>query len=176
MTQTPHRGTYHPPGSLLDENPGSTLNANQHNGLVLDSADLDRPNHLADRALTEHARRLLELTMSPERQSLAQPVEQSIMLLLPSGRATVQTCADLLSLTVRTLQRGLDAEGTSFSLLLAKVRTHLARRYLANPRTRITDVASMLGYGSIGAFTRWHGQTFGQPPRKMRKRLGAVQA
>ncbi len=123
-------------------------------------------------ALADHARRLLESTMSTERQSLAQQVEQSILLLLPSGRATIQTCADLLGLTVRTLQRGLDAEETSFSLLLGKARVQLASRYLANPRNRITDVAAMLGYGSIGAFTRWHGQTFGQPPRKMRKSMG----
>ena len=145
----------------------------EFNGIVLDSADLDRPNHRADSALADHARRLLESTMSTERQSLAQQVEQSILLLLPSGRATIQTCADLLGLTVRTLQRGLVAEETSFSLLLGKARVHLASRYLANPRNRITDVATMLGYGSIGAFTRWHGQTFGQPPRKMRKSMRA---
>jgi hypothetical protein len=30
LTHPPHRGTYLPPGSLLDENPGSTLSANQH--------------------------------------------------------------------------------------------------------------------------------------------------
>ena len=30
MTPRPHRGTYHPPGSILDGNPGSTLSGNQH--------------------------------------------------------------------------------------------------------------------------------------------------
>ena len=145
----------------------------EFNGIVLAKGDLDRRNHRADIALAEHARRLLELTMSPERHSLSQQVEQSILLLLPSGRATIQTCGDLLGMTVRTMQRGLDADGTSFSALLNKARMQLASRYLANPRTRITDVASMLGYGSIGAFTRWHSQTFGQPPRKMRKQMEA---
>ncbi|GAO53479.1 hypothetical protein NMD1_00485 [Novosphingobium sp. MD-1] len=45
---------------------------------------------------------------------------------------------------------------------------HLAVQYLANPRMRITEVADLLGYSSIGAFTRWHGATFGSSPRKAR--------
>jgi AraC-like DNA-binding protein len=148
----------------------------EFNGIVLNHADLDRPNHRADRALAEHARRLLESTMSVERHSLAQQVEQSILLLLPSGRATIQTCADLLGLTVRTLQRGLDAEATSFSALMHKSRVQLSSRYLANPRSRITDVAALLGYSSIGAFTRWHGQTFGLSPRASRNVARTVQS
>jgi len=27
----------------------------------------------------------------------------------------------------------------------------------------------MLGYGSIAAFSRWHRQVFGEPPRSMRR-------
>ena len=48
----------------------------------------------------------------------------------------------------------------------------LAQQHLANPRTRITDVADMLGYSSIGAFTRWHTRAFGQPPLRWRKTAG----
>jgi AraC-like DNA-binding protein len=70
---------------------------------------------------------------------------------------------------VRTLQRMLDADGTSFSRLLNQVRMQLATQYLTNPRMRVTDIAEMLGYSSIGAFTRWHAQVFGKPPRQARK-------
>jgi AraC-like DNA-binding protein len=87
---------------------------------------------------------------------------------MPSGRASIQGCAAALGMTVRTLQRALDAEGTSFSTLLHSARMNLAVQYLANPRMRITDVAELLGYSSIGAFTRWHGATFGESPRKAR--------
>ena len=40
-------------------------------------------------------------------------VEQLIKLLLPSGRASIQTCAASMGMTVRTLQRALDSEGHS---------------------------------------------------------------
>lgn len=140
----------------------------QFNGIVIDAADLDKPNPKADSDLALHARRLIESVTSPAMRTTSQDVEHLILLLLPTGRATVQTCADSMGLTVRTLQRMLDAEGASFSLLLNRARMQLSAQYLSNKRVRITDVADMLGYSSIGAFTRWHGQTFGVSPREWR--------
>ena len=141
----------------------------EFNGILIDPRDLDRPNQRADAALAEHARKLIETVMSPERHSVTQQVEQSILLLMPAGLASIQTCSDMLGMTVRTLQRNLDAEGVSYSGLLNKVREQLATKYLSNRRNRITDVAQMLGYGSIGAFTRWHVQSFGETPSKQRE-------
>jgi AraC-like DNA-binding protein len=144
----------------------------EFNGIVIAAADLDRPNPKADDQLARQARQLIEAVMSPAERTTAQEVEQLIALLLPAGRATVQTCAASLGVTVRTLQRMLDAESESFSALLHRARMQLAMQYLANPRMRVTDVAQMLGYGSTGAFTRWHTQTFGKPPLKWRKGVG----
>lgn len=138
------------------------------NGIVLPAADLDRPNMQADDQLAVHARQLLEAVMSPVERTTAQDVSQLIQLLLPSGRASIQGCAAALGTTVRTLQRMLDGEGTSFSALLNGARMQLAVQYLANPRMRVTDVADLLGYSSIGAFTRWHGAAFGTNPRNAR--------
>lgn len=138
----------------------------EFNGLIVTRADLDRPNAKADRELARYARQLLEAVMRPEGSSTAGDVEQLVRMLLPSGRATVQTCAASLGLTVRTLQRQLADEGESFSAVLERIRRQLATQYLANPRLRVTDIAGMLGYSSIGAFSRWHGQTFGVPPRR----------
>ena len=148
--------------------------SSEFNGIVLSAHDLDRPNDRADTQLASHARYLLETVMKPTSLSAAQDVDRLITLLLPSGRANIQTCAASLGMTVRTLQRMLDGEGTNFSELLNRTRMQLATQYLANPRMRITDVADMLGYSSIGAFTRWHAQTFGMSPRKMRKARGPL--
>jgi AraC-like DNA-binding protein len=144
----------------------------EFNGIVIAAADLDRPNPKADDQLARQARQLIEAVMSPAERTTVQEVEQLIAVLLPSGRATVQTCAASLGVTVRTLQRSLDVENESFSALLHRARMQLATQYLANPRMRVTDVAQMLGYSSIGAFTRWHAQTFGAPPLRWRKSTG----
>lgn len=139
------------------------------NGLILHQSDLDRPNRRADDQLARHARQLIDTVMSPAGRSASEDVNHLIRLLMPAGRASIQNCAASLGLTVRTLQRLLDADGTSFSDLLKAARMQLATQYLANPRMRITDVAEMLGYNSIGAFTRWYSQTFGQSPRASRR-------
>jgi AraC-like DNA-binding protein len=141
----------------------------EFNGIVVLTSDLDRKNVRADDELAVHARQLLESVMSPRERSAAEDVDQLIRLLMPSGRATIQVCAASMGVTVRTLQRKLDTEGESFSALLNRARMQLATEFMANRRMRITDVADMLGYSSIGAFTRWHVQAFGQSPRDARK-------
>ncbi len=137
--------------------------------LVIDRADLDRPNVSANADLARHARLLLEAVMNPVARSTVEDVDQLLRLLMPTGRASIQTCASSLGLPVRTLQRMLDAEGESFSSLLSRVRTQLAIQYLANPRMRIADIAGLLGYSTTGAFTRWHAQNFGMAPRLLRR-------
>ncbi|MEN9717411.1 MAG: hypothetical protein RIQ99_289 [Pseudomonadota bacterium] len=139
------------------------------NAIILDQSDLDRPNQRADGQLAHYARQLLDTVMSPTERTALQDVDQLIRLLLPAGRASIQHCAASMGVTVRTLQRMLDAEATTFSALLNAARMQLATQYLANPRMRITDIAEMLGYSSIGAFTRWHAQAFGLPPARARK-------
>jgi AraC-like DNA-binding protein len=137
--------------------------------LGLSIEDLDRHNPGADVQLAIHARELLRAAIADDSLSTAQVVDQSVRLLLPTGKATIQNCAASMALTVRTLQRLLEAEGTSFSDILNATRMQLATEYLANSRMRVTDIAEILGYSSIGAFTRWHTQIFGKSPRDRRK-------
>lgn len=139
------------------------------NGIVLRPSDLDQPNPRADPQMASHARQLLDMVMRPTERTAIQDVDQLIRLLMPAGRASIQGCAASMGVTVRTLQRMLDAEGTSFSALLNQARMQLATQYLANPRMRITDIAGMLGYSSIGAFSRWYRQAFGATPRAGRQ-------
>ena len=146
----------------------------EFDGIVVRSRDLDIHNPAADVQLAEHARRLLRSVMSASHHSTAQHVDQSIRMLLPMGKATIQNCATSMGVTVRTLQRMLDAEDRRFTDLLNEARMQLAIQYLDNPRMRITDVAELLGYNSIGAFTRWHGQVFGASPRERRRTLRAA--
>jgi len=137
-------------------------------GIVIDVRNLDRANSRADSDLASHARKLIEAVLHPDARTVQQNVEQLIVLLLPTGRATIRTCADSMGVTVRTLQRKLEADGAGFNEVLHRVRMQLSAQYLANPRVRVTDVASLLGYSSIGAFTRWHSHVFGVSPQKWR--------
>jgi AraC-like DNA-binding protein len=141
------------------------------NGMVLDPADLDRPNPRAEPALAHHAGALIASVMTSDRRTLTQEVEHAILMLLPASRASIKSVALALGMNLRTLQRGLDADGTSFTDVLERIRAQLAQQHLANPRMRLTDIADVLGYSSLGAFTRWYTQTFGMAPSLARKSL-----
>ena len=106
---------------------------------------------------------------------MAQQVRRAIYLTLPSGGATSKTVAQGLGLSTRTLQRELMAEATTFSDLLEDIRANLARRYVADPRYRIAQIAEMLGYGSHSTFPRWFTSTFGAPPHVWRARAAGAQ-
>ncbi|MCJ8157771.1 AraC family transcriptional regulator [Sphingomonas sp. LaA6.9] len=141
------------------------------NGIVLKSSDLDKPNPRADAALASHARSLVSAIVDTGERTLNQEVEQTILLLLPTGRATIGASAEALGMNLRTLQRHLDLAGSSYSDLLQRTRCQLVGRYMANPKLRLTDISELLGYSSLGSFTRWYSTEFAETPSETRRKM-----
>ncbi len=139
------------------------FNAN-FNGLTVTRADLDTPRTTANVGLAHHAESLVVEALQPVQQSIVLTVQETIMHLLSSSQATLKTTAHALGLHERSLQRRLDEEGFTFQDLLNQTRKQLAVRLLANPNTKVAEVAEALGYSSTGSFSRWYHATFGHPP------------
>jgi len=103
-------------------------------------------------------------------------VENAIASLLPHGMARVDEVARKLGMSRRTLARRLASEGSTFSDVLNRLRVDLAKRHIADPALSISQIAWLLGYREISAFThafkRWTGKT----PREMRARENAARA
>ena len=61
----------------------------------------------------------------------------------------------------RTLARHLAEEDTSFSAMLTEIRRDLATRYLKDESLSISQIAWLLGFQDLGAFShafkRWNG-------------------
>jgi len=166
---------YHPPPP--SERPifqrlfSSPLEFNSdYEGILLNSADLDRANPRTNPALAQHARNLVNAMIDPGERSVVQEVEQAIQLLMPGGRATIASVADSLGMTVRTLQRRLESDRASFTELLDRVRVREVNRHISQRRMRLTDVADALGYSSLSAFSNWYRGRFGESPRDARTR------
>lgn len=138
-------------------------------GVAVRTGDLDRPNPQANAALALHARQFVEAQSRPESATISGEVRQAIILLLPSGNATLATVAQTLGQNLRTLQRRLAGEGTTFIALLNDVRGELAMRYLDNQRFRMLHIAEMLGFATPAAFTRWFVTQFKVPPTRYRR-------
>jgi len=73
--------------------------------------------------------------------------------------------ASALAISIRQLQRELQAEGTSFQQLLDKTRQELALRYLEDPKFPIHDIAFLLGFSAPSAFNRAFKRWTGKTPR-----------
>lgn len=138
------------------------------NGLVCRAADLDVPNPGADPVLAAYARKLIATLPDDRQRSIDQEVRKAIYLMLPAGRATCKSVALGLGMSMRTLQRELDERKLTFKQLLNDVRQELARRYVANSRYSLGEVAALLGYSTHSAFTRWFGAQFGRSPEAWR--------
>ena len=73
---------------------------------------------------------------------------------------TLDHVADALSLTPRTLQRRLAADGITLRAMLEDIRRTRATALLSQPRAKVADVSEALGYSDPTAFWRaWRGWT-----------------
>lgn len=92
-------------------------------------------------------------------------VEKLIHSFLSTGDCTLPHISRILSLSVRTLQNRLAEEHTSFQLLLDKIRKELAVTYLSQGEMQFTQLAFLLGYSELSAFSRSFKRWYGTSPR-----------
>ncbi len=74
--------------------------------------------------------------------------------LLHTGGATETRLAHLFAMHRRTVNRRLQAEGTTFRRLVDDVRFDVARYLLESSTLSVTEIAGKLNYADASAFTR----------------------
>ncbi len=87
-------------------------------------------------------------------QSLTGEIERLILPTLHTGRVTAEVVASRLNLSPQSLYRALRAEGTTFEEILAGLRHRFARGYLVERRASLKEIAYLLGYSDVSAFSR----------------------
>lgn len=92
------------------------------------------------------------------------------MVARPGQWLDMETLAEGLHMTSRTLRRRLGEEGTSFRQLQEEVREALAEELLASGLT-LEQVAEALGYGEVSNFIRACRRWKGVTPNQYRDRL-----
>jgi AraC-like DNA-binding protein len=81
---------------------------------------------------------------------------------------SLDTIADKMFLTPRTIQRKLSKEGSSFKKILEEARCSLAVDFLQTTPITIEDIASKLGYNDASAFSHAFKRWTGKSPRDYR--------
>ncbi|MEM1127565.1 MAG: AraC family transcriptional regulator ligand-binding domain-containing protein [Bacteroidota bacterium] len=116
-------------------------------------------------------RRLAEIK---HEASIAERVYAALFELLPSGQSSVQTVSATLGLSVRSLQRYLRREDTSFQRVLGEARERLARHYLQHSALTGAEISLLLGYDDPNSFFRAFRTWTGQTPESLRAALSAA--
>ena len=140
-------------------------------GLVIDRSDLDVKISSADPVMARQLARYVEQIAAGRGISLGDKVRELIVLLLPSGGATVDRVAHRLSMDRRTLHRRLAAEGDTFSDLLNHARREVAETLLARSERPFQSVAELLGFSSLSAFAHWFKRQFACTASDYRARI-----
>jgi AraC-like DNA-binding protein len=138
------------------------------NGLVCTTRDMDAPNPLADLVMARYARRILEGSGSSGRMGTVDEVRHILFVLLPSGDCSIDRVAQQLGVNRRTLQRRLEHEGRAFSEVMNAIRRELAEHYLDDGKRPMSQIAELLGFSALSAFSRWYKQQFGATARRRR--------
>jgi AraC-like DNA-binding protein len=134
-----------------------------HNGFVMDKTQLERPTRGANSRM--HAAFETYVRELSDRAALGirSRAREAITLRLGTGDMCMEVVAAALAMSVPTLRRRLEDEGTTFTDLVDDVRRDLAERYLREPQRSISEIAILLGFAHAPAFhkafRRWKGVT-----------------
>ncbi|MBJ9752218.1 AraC family transcriptional regulator ligand-binding domain-containing protein [Burkholderia cepacia] len=131
----------------------------EFNDIVCSADDLDVPNPGADPVMAHYSQRLLE-QQAGSHTTMSERVRRLIILLLPRGNCRAEVIAQQLGVTRRTITNRLFAEGATFKGLVDEIRRDLLATYLKEGSRNLSEVATLLGFSELSAFSRWHRHQF----------------
>ena len=143
-------------------------------GMTVGHADVERELPYRNRNLALAAEEVLEHYLAQvEERGVASRVRVAVAEALPSGEVSQERIAHLLHLSVRTLQRRLRDEGTTFRDVLEETRRDLALRYVGAGVMTLGEITFMLGFSEPSNLTRAFRRWTGYSPRAWRERIAA---
>jgi AraC-like DNA-binding protein len=96
-------------------------------------------------------------------------IAQQVWAQVLTGTVSIESAAASLDTSVRTLQRELNREGTSFRDLANTLRAKRAMELLRETRLSVTKMSAALGYSTPANFARAFRKTTGLSPSAFRE-------
>lgn len=158
----------------------------EDNAVLVDAASLKRPlafaNHEVARASEEAVERhhaqhhtRWQLQQGRDAGGLSNQLAALLRDLLPSGEPKQKEVCERLGLSARSFQRRLAEEQTTFRDVLNATRHHLALAHLREGQHSVSEVAFLLGFAEVSAFTRAFKRWTGSSPRAWRNQADDAQ-
>lgn len=137
-------------------------------GIVCKASDLEAPLPSYDPVMAQQVKRYLGTLLAQSNTSTLDKVKKLVYALLPSGLCSVERVAQHLNVDRRTVHRRLEQDNATYSGIVNDVRTDLVVRYIENRERPLSEVATLLGFSSLSAFSRWFAAQFGCSVSKWR--------
>jgi AraC-like DNA-binding protein len=130
-------------------------------GIICCANDLDASIPTADPRMARYAQQYVD-SITRKDESFSEKVRELVMSLLSSGRCRIERVAEHLGIDRKTVHRRLVEEGTSFSAIVDAVRTQTVNHHIEDRKRTLSDVAELLGFSDVSAFSRWFKRRFGR--------------
>ena len=142
--------------------------------IVFPAHELQKASRLGNPLVTDQLTKLaaaLAAQVTPF-ASLQDRVAQTARALLAAGvRPHRAVVARRLGMSQRSLQRGLEAEGTTFRAVHESLLWELVKALLSNPTLKLDAVARSVGFGDLAAFSKAFRRWTGCTPARYRAQL-----
>jgi len=135
--------------------------------------DAQRPFLTSNSAMWEYFKGKLNRKLADidSRATTVERVRAVLLEALPSGYGSIESVADKLAMSKRTLQRKLTSEAESFQSVLQSVRAELADHYLESSKMSLGEIAFLIGFREANSFIRAYSTWKGISPGYYREQF-----
>jgi AraC-like DNA-binding protein len=139
------------------------------NSVLVDLATLNKPLSYANLEVVKASEDAMDRYRANwADRSLVAQLSNVLKELLPSGEPRQEDVAERLQMTLRTLQRRLTDLQTCYRDVLNDTRHELALNYLGSDQYSVGEIAFLLGFSEVSAFTRAFRRWTSTSPREWR--------
>ena len=110
-----------------------------------------------------------QLRQTRDEDSFIELVRRAVQDRLNGQRPSIDSVAQALHMSSRTLQRRLQDAGSNYQRVLDEARHLMARYYLSNSALELTEAAYLLGFEDPNSFGRAFRSWEGMPPGDWRE-------
>ena len=139
-----------------------------YDGIVCRAADLEKSIPASDPAMARYLKEYFDSILPSARSEVSETVRELMWVMLKSGSCSADRVAKHLGVDRRTINRRLAAEGQSYSAILDTVRRDMVTSFVEHGQRPLNEIAGMLGFSGLSAFSRWFRNRFGRSASEWR--------
>ena len=139
-----------------------------YDGIVCRAGDLEKSIPASDPAMARYLKEHFDSILPSNHTEVSETVRELMWVLLKSGNCSADRVAKYLGVDRRTINRRLASEGQSYFSILDAVRKDMVTSFVEKGQRPLNEVAVMLGFSGLSAFSRWFRNRFGRSASEWR--------